>query len=126
LVQKTGTRIFCPLPPDTLAALDAINAEGQYYFWTGKSKPKSAVGVYQEALKKVFDAAGVRGFSHNFRHTFATGLLSQGVPLETVAVLLGHRSSKITERHYDHWIAGRQENLEEVVKKSWAISGLVS
>lgn len=123
---KTGTTVFCPLPPVVLEALAAIPANGRYYFWTGASKPKSAVGDYQRALHKLFIAAGVpHGHPHNFRHSFATTLLSQGVPVETVAVLLGHRSSKITEKHYDHWIRGRQEKLEETVKNSWAHLGSV-
>lgn len=116
---KTGTSVYCPLPPIVMTALDEIPVNNHYYFWTGKSKARSAVGDYQRALKRVLEAAGVSGSAHKFRHTFATQLLSQGTPLETVAVLLGHRSSKITERHYDHWIQGRQEKLEEAVKNSW-------
>jgi integrase/recombinase XerD len=55
--------------------------------------------------------------------SFATHLLQQGVSLQTVAVLLGHSSMKITERRYSHWIKGRQENLEAEVKKSWGQLG---
>jgi len=43
---KTGTDVFCPLPPVVTAALAAIHAKGDYYFWSGKSTPKSAVGNY--------------------------------------------------------------------------------
>ncbi len=43
--------------------------------------------------------------------------------METVATLLGHKSSRITEKHYDHWIRGRQEKLEEIVKNNWAQLG---
>ena len=104
-----------------LEALDEIPTNGDYYFWSGTSTPKSAVGDYQRALRKVFITASVpRGKAHNFRHTFATTLLAQGVALETVAVLLGHKSPAITSAHYDHWIQGRQEKLEDAVKKSWA------
>jgi integrase/recombinase XerD len=117
---KTGTDVFCPLPPDVVKALVAVLPKGKFYFWSGESKPKSAVGDYQKSLTKIFEAAEVpRAHAHLFRHTFATHLLQQGVSLQTVAVLLGHSSMKITERRYSHWIKGRQENLEAEVKKSW-------
>jgi integrase/recombinase XerD len=114
---KTGTVVSCPLPPIVLETLAQIPNAGEHYFWTGTSKPKSAVGDYQRAPKKVFGEAGVRGTAHNFRHTFATGLLEQGTAIESVAALLDHRSSQITAKHYNHWIRGRQEKLEEEVKK---------
>jgi integrase len=66
-----------------------------------------------------------RVFPHLFRHTCITNWLSAGVPVETVAVLVGHSSSKITMKHYSHWIKSRQDNLEAEVKKSWAQTGTV-
>ena len=85
------------------------------------STPKSAVGDYQRSLRNVFKKAEVpRAFPHLFRHTFATGLLQDGTSIETVAVLLGHTSSKVTARFYIHWVKGRQERLEEEVEKSWS------
>jgi integrase/recombinase XerD len=123
---KTGTAVFCPLPPEAIEALKAIKADGEYYFWSGTSKPKSAVGDYQRALRTLFDNAKTpRVHAHLFRHTFATELLTAGNSLETVAALLGHSSTKITEKSYSHWVKGRQEKLEEAVKSSWAQLGTV-
>jgi integrase/recombinase XerD len=124
---KTGTDVYCPLPPVVLSALADVPKNTEFYFWSGKSKPKSAVGDYQRALSQLFELAGVpRAYPHLFRHTFATDLLHQGVSLQTVAVLLGHSSTKITEKRYSHWIKSRQENLETEVKKSWAQMGTVA
>jgi integrase/recombinase XerD len=118
--SKTGTDVFCPLPPLVVAALAALPAEGRWYFWDGLSLPKSAVGVYQKSLAKIFKAAGVpRAYPHLFRHTLATDLLSQGVSLQTVSTLLGHSSIKMTERRYSHWIKGRQQKFEDEIKISW-------
>jgi integrase len=104
-----------------IESLNAIHAGGEHYFWTGASKPRSAVSVYQESLRKLFDLAELpRVHAHLFRHTFATELLTAGNTLETVAALLGHASTKVTARHYSHWVKGRQEKLEDAVKKSWA------
>jgi integrase/recombinase XerD len=121
---KTSVDVFCPLPPEVVAALGAIPAENRHlYFWNGASKPKSAVGNYQASLAKVFKAAGVpRAYPHLFRHTCATKLLQDGVPLQTVSTLLGHSSIKMTEKRYSHWIRGRQEKFEDELKKAWAHS----
>ncbi len=87
---KTGTDVYCPLPPVALAALAAVPKKTRYYFWFGKSNPESAVGDYQRALGNLFEDAGVpRAYPHLFRHTFATDLLQKGVSPQTVAVLLG-------------------------------------
>jgi integrase len=105
-------------------ALKAVDAKGEHYFSSGASKPKSAVGDYQRALRTLFDLAKTpRIHAHLFRHTFATELLTAGNSMETVAAILGHSSTKITERSYSHWVKGRQEKLEEAVKNSWAQLG---
>jgi len=117
---KTGVDVFCPLPPGAVTALGAIPAKNRWYFWNGASKPKSAVGDYQKSLAKIFKAAGVpRAHPHLFRHTAATFLLQDGVPLQTVSTLLGHSSIKMTERRYSHWIKGRQEKFVDDLKNSW-------
>jgi integrase/recombinase XerD len=124
---KTGVDVFCPLPPQAVEALGAIPANGRWYFWNGASKPKSAVGDYQKSLAKVFKAAVVpRTYPQLFRHTCATTLLHDGVPLQTVSTLLGHSSIKMTKRRYSHWIKGRQEKFEDELKKSWGHLGIVS
>ena len=67
--------------------------------------------------KGVFGIKG--GHPHRFRDTFAVELLLAGVPLERVSVLLGHRSIKVTERHYTPWVRARQEQLESDLQRSW-------
>jgi len=92
-----------------------------YFFWSGASKRKAAVGDWQRSLRKLFTLAGVKsGHAHRFRDTFAIELLLQGVPLERVSVLLGHRSVKVTERHYSPWVRARQEQLEADVRRTWS------
>jgi integrase/recombinase XerD len=56
---------------------------------------------------------------HMFRDTFAVETLLAGVPLEQVSILLGHKSIKITEKHYAPWVKARQEQLSSNVRKSW-------
>ena len=53
------------------------------------------------------------------RDTFAVELLKKGVSLETVSILLGHSSVRITERHYRPWVKTLQDNLEKEVARAW-------
>jgi len=39
--------------------------------------------------------------------------------LENVAELLGHTSTKVTEKSYAPWVAARQARLEDAVRKTW-------
>lgn len=126
---KTGTPVWCPLHDAVIQALDAVRGTSEkYFFWTGQGKLKSAVGDWQRSLKKLFSQAEVSGgHPHRFRHTFAVELLLAGVPIERVSVLLGHSSTRITERHYSAWVRARQEQLEADVRASWALeSGVLS
>ena len=116
---KTGTAVYCPLPSFVVQALAAIPAS-EYFFWTGNSKHKSAVGDWQRALKRLFVLAGVPdAHAHRFRDTFSVELLQAGVPIERVSVLLGHRSVRITEKHYNAWTLARQEQAEADVRRTW-------
>jgi integrase len=107
-----------PLPKVAVEALEKIE-HGPYFFWTGKGLRKSAVADWQRALRRIFTLAEVTGNPHMFRHTFATDLLSRGIPIEDVSVLLGHKSVRITESYYSHWIKARRERLEERVRELW-------
>src|SRR5256885_11569632 len=40
-------------------------------------------------------------------------------PIERVSILLGHKSMRVTERHYAPWISARQEQLEADVRRTW-------
>jgi integrase len=46
-------------------------------------------------------------------------LLENGVPLERVAKILGHKSVRVTERSYGPWVRALQETLEADVARVW-------
>jgi Phage integrase family len=56
-----------------------------------------------------------------FRDTFAVELLKHGVSLETVSMLLGHASIKVTEKHYKPWVKTLQDKLETEAMKGWPL-----
>jgi integrase/recombinase XerD len=116
---KTGTDVRVPLHPEAVNALEAIETD-KYYFWSGASTKKSCVGDYQRAFKKLYELAKVEnGHAHRWRDTFAVELLLAGVPIEQVAILLGHQSTKVTEKHYSPWVRARQEQLEAAVRSTF-------
>jgi integrase/recombinase XerD len=116
--QKTGVPVWLPLPEEVLESLEQLRTS-RHYFWSGNGSLESAVKDWQRTLRQLFKIAGVKGHAHQFRDYFAVSLLQKGVPLETVAVLLGHQNIRITQKHYNPWVKSRQENLEREVKKTW-------
>ncbi len=67
------------------------------------------------------DLPGQTPYAHRFRHTVAVDLLLAGVPLERVAVLLGHKSLRLTEKYHAPWVHARQGQLEADVKRVWEL-----
>jgi len=128
---KTRTPVYIPLPPNVAEALrnvpQGVRSNPRYFFWTGRGHPKSAVANWQRSYRRLFQLAGLkkadgtpkRCFPHMFRDTFAVEMLLAGVPLEQVSMLLGHKSVKITEKHYAPWVKARQEQMEQNVRKAW-------
>ncbi|HKW02308.1 MAG TPA: tyrosine-type recombinase/integrase [Vicinamibacterales bacterium] len=121
--QKTGTPVNCPLPPVAVSALSSLsNAHPDYFFWDGRSERETTVKSWNRVFKKIFRSAEPAiegGHPHRFRDTFAVSLLLKGVELNHVSILLGHASTKITERHYAPWVKARQEQLEADVQRTW-------
>ena len=124
---KSGTAVYCPLPSFVTTALEAIPTAEKYFFWTGKSKIKSAIGDWQRSLKRLFVLAEVpAAHAHRFRDTFSVELLQAGVPIERVSVLLGHQSVRVTEKHYNAWTLARQEQAESDVRRTWGESHIAA
>lgn len=143
--QKTGEPVYVPIPAFVHQALTPLpgRTSKQYFFWNGTSKLRSAIGLWQATLERLFRFAGithipaegvaprrwqrrllkdgrpVRAHAHMFRDTFAVELLLSGVPMEDVQILLGHTSIKTTEKAYAPWVKARQERLEEHIRKAW-------
>jgi integrase len=114
--QKTGQVVWLPLPEVVVRELEGLDERP---FWSGSGTIKTFVGNWQRTLERLFKRAGVKGSAHKFRHYFSVNLLTRGVPIEDVAVLLGHSSIKITEKHYSQWVKVRQDRLEEAVRRAW-------
>ena len=64
------------------------------------------------AQQKSFDAT-----FHGFRHTHASLLLKQGVPIQYVSMRLGHESIEITYKTYSHFLPGDDGGSAETWSK---------
>lgn len=88
---KTGVSFYIRMLPKALAI-------AQKY---GGRLPNVADQVCNSNLKTIATAAGItkRLTTHVGRHTFATWALRNGVPIERVAKMLGHRRITQTQRY---------------------------
>lgn len=88
---KTGVTYYVQLLPQALAIAERY----------GGTMPQVAVQVYNRNLKKIAEATGItkRLTSHVGRHTFATRMLHNEVPLERVSKMLGHAKITQTQRY---------------------------
>jgi integrase/recombinase XerD len=117
---KTGQPVSVPLPKVVLDALADVQEEGRFFFWNREGTLKTVTTDWSSKMRKVFLIAGLpSGHSHRLRDTFSVSLLSKGVPLQTVSILLGHKSVKTTERHYAPFVKASQDALEAAVKATW-------
>lgn len=127
--MKTGSVIWLPLPGEVVTALaESPSDDRKYFFWNGTCRPTSAVKIWECTFQRVFELAKIpehKAFIHNFRHSFATDLLTRGIPIEDVALLLGN-SVKIVEKHYSHLVKARRDRLEQRVRALWTIPNSVS
>jgi site-specific recombinase XerD len=122
--EKTGTHVSVLIPEDVateLIAAAALNENKRFIFSnTGTCKPQSAVTNWQHDLRQCFRSAGMpNGHPHQLCDTFAVRLLEKGVPLEEVSKLLGHKSIRVTEKHYAARVQTRQKRLDELVVGTW-------
>ena len=118
---KTGVKVYIPLPEHVVGEMQKLPLfKGRYFFWTGNGKVDTAAGNYRRTLRELAEEAGVDDVHpHRFRDTVAVRLLENGVPLERVAKILGHKSVRVTERSYGPWVRALQETLEADVTRVW-------
>jgi integrase len=110
------------LDADTVAALRAhrkrqaarqlaaaIWAEGDLVFTTGHGKPLHPGNIHRR-YKELIAQAGVPDITmHDNRHTHATILLADRVPVKVVSERLGHARTSVTMDIYAHALPEMQE-----------------
>jgi site-specific recombinase XerD len=119
--QKTDTSSRIPLLPTSSKLLDKYKDHPQCQ--NGKLLPVLSNQKMNSYLKEIADACGIDKVLtfHIARHTFATTVtLSNGVPIETVSKMLGHKNIRTTQ-HYakilDIKVSEDMKALRERLKK---------
>jgi integrase len=99
---KNDDPVHVPLNADALAAIRSLRSweERKGPIFRNLNKPGRAVLSNDHWFKPALKAAGVTGYKwHDNRHTFASWLVQDGVPLDRVSKLLGHKSLTMTMRY---------------------------
>jgi site-specific recombinase XerD len=119
--QKTKTLSRIPILPKALEILGRY-ADHPQCLLTDRVLPVLSNQKMNAYLKEIGDLCGIRKnlTYHIARHTFATTItLSNGVPIETVSKMLGHKNLRTTQ-HYakilDHKISTDMKGLMEKFK----------
>jgi len=104
--------------------LDTLPTTAVWLWGTGE-RPLTAAHV-RYRLRKWGAACAVTVSPHRLRHTYATRLLNQGMPLEAIRKLLGHKTLSMTQRYaHLHDATVRQqfqavmEQLEGIAVSNW-------
>ncbi|GGD19432.1 hypothetical protein GCM10011358_00020 [Sinisalibacter lacisalsi] len=97
--SKDRIRKRIPLSNEALILLTAMeeSANGSYLFPTSTGTHMPDLNRPWAWLKKETDLLDLR--VHDLRHSFASVLISDGVPLEAIGKLLGHSQHQTTMRY---------------------------
>ena len=123
--QKTGTPCEIPLMEIPMQILDKYKGLAP----DGKLLPMQSCGRLNKNLKVIAQLCGLKRklIFHAGRHTYASEIcLSQGVPIETVSRMLGHRdlrSTQIYAKISNNKISEDTDKLEERIKDKFRLVG---
>ena len=98
--SKSGKSRYVPMRPIVIETLKSIPQmiDNPFVFY-GRKRGERLKDVSKE-WESWLAKAGIKDFRwHDLRHTFASRLISSGVPLYAVQAFLGHSSISVTERY---------------------------
>lgn len=117
---KNDEPVHVPLNSEVLAAFRTLPSwsERKGPIFRNLRHPNRPVLSNDHWFKPAMKAAGIANFRwHDLRHTFASWLVQDGVPLDRVSKLLGHKSLAMTMR-YAHLAPGQLENDVELLART--------
>ncbi|MDR1202760.1 MAG: site-specific integrase, partial [Tannerellaceae bacterium] len=114
--QKTDTESIVPLldiPKEIIRKYEGTGEEGKVF----KMLCMNVVCRYTKDIEKLCKLSTKLTF-HLARHSFATSVcLSQGVPIETLSQMLGHRNIKTTQIYAEITGAKIEEDMQLLSEK---------
>ena len=115
---KTSRSYKVPLLPQAKKIMEQYQHDQTEYVFPRISNPK-----FNAYLKEIADLCGINKnlTFHLARHTFATTVtLTNGVPIESVSKMLGHKSLKTTQ-HYAKIIDRKVSDDMKVLRNKFQI-----
>jgi integrase len=92
-----------------------LQPEGGALFRNDEGRPWNRNSI-RCRFRRLKDRVGIADLcAYHWRHTYATDALERGVPIATVAQLLGHTSTSTIARHYGH-LDQKVEHLRQAVE----------
>ncbi len=130
---KTHRERFIPLHPEVKELLDEWNTrhppQNTYDFLFTMYGRRLSGKKVAAAVERIASDAGIPGrvTPHRLRHTLATLAINRGMPLESIAALLGHRSlsmtmvyARISDRTVQQEYASVSHRLEQLCEQAGA------
>lgn len=94
---------YAPLPTEIIKILSSYYKEysPKIYFFNGQFDEQYSESSIRQFLNKYAKIAGIKKHihPHQIRHTYAVHQLERGIDLRYIQAVLGHKSSKQTERY---------------------------
>ncbi len=133
---KTHRDRFIPLHPEVKQLLDEWIAQNPlqqpYDFLFTRYGRRMGRGKVALAVQRIAREAGIPGSvsPHRLRHTLATLAVNRGMPLESIAALLGHRClsttlvyARIANRTVQQEYSAVSQRLEELCNQTKSLDG---
>jgi site-specific recombinase XerD len=126
---KTGSYLPRDVPDDAAARLFAVITDerdrAMFGLMVGYGRPPTARTI-QRRLASYGQQAGVQVSPHRLRHTVATRLINQGMPIHSLRKLLGHQylnTAQVYARIYDETLYEQfktaMSRLEAIAVDDW-------
>ncbi len=124
--SKTGPR-RAYLNSEARAIIKRQPRTGNYYVFPSPHDPSRPLAETLSLWYRVRKRAGIEDVRpHDLRHSFASWAVMRGVPLPTVARLLGHRQVSMTLRYahvHDKEVEAAAERVGRIITNIWDPSG---
>jgi integrase len=122
--RKPGGKVLTvPIATALLAELALLGAADSGPVFVYRGRP---VAKMRRAFSNALRAAGIADFHwHDLRHTAASWMVQNGVPLAVVRDILGHSDIKLTSR-YAHVAPSQKRDAVEAIGDHWRPAGAVA
>jgi integrase len=105
-------------PPSSAAAAVSVTPIDGLVFTTSKGHPLHETNVVKYLARDLAEAGLPRVTNHSLRHSAASLLLKEGVPLPTISAILGHSTIRVTMDIYAHVIEESKQVASDAMQRA--------